>query len=854
VVDATTGIAGAYATLLLHQAGADVVWARPPTGAAAADSSGSGSGSGAHVVVGDAAVGDDPELPSGSPLFTYLRQGQRAAAIDRDLPGFLASGADVVLVSPAIGERADVSELCAARPNAIVVSITPYGLEGPYRDRPASDLTLQADSGALAIRGNAGEAPVQMGGRTLQWLAGAYGAVAALALWRARRGGLVDLSVAEVANTGGANFMDVFHAIEHGAEAEPPTPPRAFEVPSIERTSDGWVGVNTNAPHQAANFLRMIGRDDLADAGQFLSFSDRLGRVDEWQPMVDAWTSARTTAEVIDAAVAHHVPVAPVTNGRTVTELDHVAARHNLVDEPTGAFKFPRRPWRLDGDVGDAPLPAPAVAYAAGAGIEPAQSVRPASDAAADSPAEGADLRDDDGAVAIPLGDAVGDGRSPLAWRQRSTEDPAAGFGATPRSGGATEAVSAGARPLEGVRVLDITTWWAGPAATALLAALGAEVIHVEGPSRMDGARMVGASFFDRPQWWERSPFFLSANNDKRDVVLDLATERGRELALELVGEVDAVVENFTPRVMEKLGLGWDAVHAANPRAVLVRMPAFGLDGPWRDRPGFAQNIEQASGLAWITGQPDDQPRIQRGPCDPNGGIHAAIGLLVALDQRDRTGEGCLVEASLFDAALALASEPIVEWGAHGVVMERTGNRSAGVAPQGVYRCAGPGGDAWLALTVASDEQWPVVATLIGRPDLATDPALATEPDRRERHDELDAVLSDWAAYQRLDDAVAALTDAGVPAAPARDPRIANRHPQYRARGYHQMVDHPVAGTLPLPTLPFHLSGAGPWIRKPAPTFGQHTDEVLVELLGLGPEQIADLWDDGVVADRPTGM
>jgi crotonobetainyl-CoA:carnitine CoA-transferase CaiB-like acyl-CoA transferase len=412
---------------------------------------------------------------------------------------------------------------------------------------------------------------------------------------------------------------------------------------------------------------------------------------------------------------------------------------------------------------------------------------------------------------------------------------------------------------LEGLRVLDLTTWWAGPAATALLSALGADVIHVEGPDRMDGARMVGASFFDKPQWWERSPFFLSANNDKRDVVLDLGTDRGRELALELVGEVDAVVENFTPRVLEKLGMGWDAIAAANPRAVLVRMPAFGLDGPWRDRPGFAQNIEQAAGLAWITGQPDDQPRIQRGPADPNGGIHAAIGLLVALDRRDRTGEGCLVEASLFDAALALAAEPIVEWGAQGVVMERTGNRSAGVAPQGVYRCAGPGDDPWLALTVASDEQWPVLAELIGHPELAHDPALASEAGRRERHDELDALLSAWAADQDIDAAAKALTDAGIPAAAARDPRLSNRHPQFRARGYQQVVDHPVAGRLPIPTLPFRLAGrtgdaADPWIRRPAPTFGQHTDEVLVDLLGLGPDQIADLWDDGITADRPAGM
>ena len=200
--------------------------------------------------------------------------------------------------------------------------------------------------------------------------------------------------------------------------------------------------------------------------------------------------------------------------------------------------------------------------------------------------------------------------------------------------------------------------WWAGPSATSLLAAFGADVIHVEGPGRMDGMRVVGMSFPGRADWWEWSPFFLTINVNKRDLVLDLTSDRGRQIALELIKHVDLVVENFTPRVLDKLGLGWDSVHAANPRAIQVRMPAFGLDGPWRERPGFAQNIEQATSLAWVTGHADDQPRIQRGPCDPNGGLHAVIGMMAALDERDRTGKGSLVEASLFDAALRWPPRP----------------------------------------------------------------------------------------------------------------------------------------------------------------------------------------------------
>jgi crotonobetainyl-CoA:carnitine CoA-transferase CaiB-like acyl-CoA transferase len=385
-----------------------------------------------------------------------------------------------------------------------------------------------------------------------------------------------------------------------------------------------------------------------------------------------------------------------------------------------------------------------------------------------------------------------------------------------------------------------------------LLAAFGADVIHVEGPGRMDGMRMVGMSFANTENWWERSPFFLTINVNKRDLILDITSDHGREIALRLIAHVDAVVENFTPRVLDKLGLGWDAVHAANPRAIQVRMPAFGLDGPWRERPGFAQNIEQATSLAWVTGRRDDQPRIQRGPCDPNGGLHAVIGLLAALDERDRTGEGSLVEASLFDAALPLASEAITEWTANQNLLERDGNRSAFAAPQGVYRCAGL--DAWLAVAATTDEEWQALAAIIGRPDLAADPDLADRDGRRAAHDRLDEVLGAWTASQDVSDVVELLAAGGVPAAPARDPRLVVRHPQFAARGFHQLVDHPATGPLPIPTQPFRVRGVDRWVATPAPQFGQHNDEVLTELLGLTAAELAALRADGTVADRPAGV
>lgn len=773
VIDASCGIAGAYAALVLHQVGAAVRWA--VRGA------------------------DDPDLPPDAPLTAYLRQGQRAMAYDPE--AIWSSGADVVIVSPADEvERAAALAARRADPGLIVCAITPYGLTGPDADRPATDLTLQADSGALAIRGSAGQEPFQLGGRTIEWIAGAYAAAAALALWRARRAGgpgaLIDVSRAEVANTAAANYSDVMHALGHGPDVEPVGSPRVLETPSIERTRDGWVGFNTNAPHQIAGFLRMIGRADLLERREFMTQGVRAQRIDEWQPMVTAWTSQRSTEEVIEAAVAHHVPVAPVCNGRTITELAHVVARNNLVPDPTGRFLMPRRSWRIDGELGPDPAPA-----------------------AASAPSD-----------AAPPVDAL--------WPERADPVPVG--------------PGAGALPLAGLRVLDLTAWWAGPSATGFLAALGADVIHVEAPARMDGMRLVGASFADRPEWWERSWFFLTINTNKRDVVLDLGAPQGRDLALRLVAQADVVVENFTPRVLEKIGLGWEAVRAANPRAVLVRMPAFGLDGPWSDRPGFAQNIEQALGLAWLTGRADDQPRIQRGPCDPNGGLHAVIALLHALDRRDRTGRGCLVESPLFDAALPLAAEAIVEWTANGVVQMRDGNRCARYAPQGVYRTLGD--DAWVALSVLDGRQWRALAVLMGRADLAEDATLEGLGARRARHDDIDDAIGAWTADRSTDDVLAALQTVGIPAASARDPRRVVDHPQFAARGYHEVVAHPVCGPVPIPTLPLRIEGIERWTRSPAPTFGANTDEVLQSELGLDDDALAALRAVGVVADRPVGV
>ncbi len=781
VLDTSHGLAGAYCAKLLGDAGADVVRIEPSDG--------------------------DPqrrwrwgaEVPDGEDgaLFRYLRHGQRSAPVsevDR-----WRDGAHVLVVGgPADGPgAATVAAWRAADPALVIVAASTYGLDGPWAGRPGTEFIAQAESGGLSIRGGPERPPIQAGGRIVDWVTGAYAAVGALAAVRRSlvtgEGEVVDVSAHDIANLTCTVFNDLFQSLAGRPPFDPEQPSRQFETPSIEPTLDGYVGFNTNTREQFDAFLVLIERTDLLGDDAWASLATRVERRVEWNEIVRAWTTQRTTAEIVDAAAVLRIPVAPVSDPTSVVDLEQAVARGIFGPDPTGSFTMPRRPWRIDGLDAPAPRPAPAPGQHAGEGWTDDQPVRP---------------------------------RLPV-----------------PR---------AGELPLAGLKVLDITAWWAGPSSTALLAGLGADVVHVESTRRLDGMRMTGGAFAALPQWWERSAFFLQANANKRDLTLDLGDEHGRDLVLRLVEWADVVVDNFTPRVLESFDLGWDTIHATNPAAVFVRMPAFGLDGPWRDRPGFAQTMEQITGLAWVTGHADDQPRIQRGPCDPNGGVHATFATLAALVERDRTGVGCLVEAPMFEAALSVAAEPVLEWTAYGHVVERAGNRGPEGAPQNLYACAGV--ERWLALAVVTDDQWLALTQVIGRDDLGADPALATAEGRRRHHDRIDDAVAAWAVTRDRDEAVDALVAAGVPAGRSVDPRASSEHPQYAHRGTFEQVDHPIVGTHPVMGLPFRYASVDRWITAPAPLLGQHSRDILVGQLGLDPSTYDDLEAAGVTGTWPQGM
>jgi crotonobetainyl-CoA:carnitine CoA-transferase CaiB-like acyl-CoA transferase len=399
--------------------------------------------------------------------------------------------------------------------------------------------------------------------------------------------------------------------------------------------------------------------------------------------------------------------------------------------------------------------------------------------------------------------------------------------------------------PLAGVRVVDLTMFWAGPAATQLLGLLGADVIKIESVQRPDGARTFTLAP-DSPDWWERSALFQICNANKRDVTLDLSKPAGRAVLLELIRGADVVVENFTPRVLDKLGLQIDQLVGVNPRLVVVRMPGFGLTGPWRDRTAYGPTIEAVTGLAWSTGYGPDQPEVPRGVSDPLAGVHAAYATLVALAVRERRSGGALVvEAPMVEAALAIAAEDLVEYQSTGAVRRPDGNRSRRVAPQGVYPCAGD--DKWIAVSIVSDAQWRALAATIGEPEWAHG-ELCDVAGRRRHHDRIDVRIAAWTSARNRDDAVEALLGAGVPAAPVVRGAEVRDNPQLRARGFFEQVDHQVLGRLTVPGPPFRFrSRARGWISSPGPTLGQHNTDLLIGELGITPDAYDRLAAEQVV-------
>ncbi|MGV0655677.1 CoA transferase [Mycolicibacterium thermoresistibile] len=793
VVDLSTGIAGAYCTKLLADGGAEVIKVEPPQGdpmrSWSASSAGAESDAGAEV-----------DRRAGGALFSFLAGGKRSVVAgpdDRDFVDELLSGADAVIWSRGsqLAESLPPAEIHRAHPRATVTAITPFGLDGPWAQAPATEFTLQAWSGGIVGlgRGSPDRAPVYVGGQVGEYLAGAYASAVTLAF--RGRGELIDLSMLETSILGLTYYPVTYFEML----GRPWRDARRLTVPGIARAKDGLVDIGCGTAQQWFDLCAMTGHVEWIDEESELTITEQANlHADE----LYAWVAEQTVDEIRDLATAFRIPNAPVANGANVESLDHFQARGSFVTNPRDGFRQPGPPYRMTPPLLAGPDPAPL------------------------------------------LGEHTEHYREECAQGRRRT-----------RSTTVDARTGDTALPFEGLRVLDLTTFWAGPSCTHLLALLGAEVIHVESTRHPDGTRLIAGIPVTVEQWWERSPIFSGLNTNKKGITLDLQSRRGRELLGRLVQTCDVLVENFTPRVIEQIGLDFDAVQRLRPDAVMLRMPGFGLDGPWRDNPAFAYVIEAAAGVSWLTGYPDRNPYEPYSVGDPNAGIHALNGLLLALEHRRRTGQGVLVEAAMVDAALNIAAEQVIEYSAYGALLQRAGNRGPAAAPQNLYRTNEIDEfgrlDSWVAIAVTTDEQWAGLRHALGDPPWAADPSLSTAAGRRAQHDHIDEQLAAWCAERSGDQIVDTLWNAGVPVAKVMQPHRQTELPQLRHRGFFEVVGHPVNEPARHSSVPMRLAkGPDRFHRHPAPLLGQHNHEVLGSL-GLTDAEIAELEAEGVIGTAP---
>jgi crotonobetainyl-CoA:carnitine CoA-transferase CaiB-like acyl-CoA transferase len=780
VVDLSTGIAGAYCTKLLADGGAQIIKVEPPEG----DPLRSWSASGATIAPGDDGA-----------LFGFLASSKHSVVADpaRDddveLVNRLLASADAAVWS-AGSHVFTPAEIHRRHPRLTVTSITPFGLQGPWRDYAATEFTLQAWSGGIVGlgRGEQDRAPVFVGGQIGEYVAGAYASAATLASRYRNAGELIDLSMLETQILSLTYYPVTYFEML----GRPWRDARRRTVPGVAQAKDGLVDVGCGTAQQWFDLCAMVGHPEWIDEESPLTITEQANLN---AAEIYAWVESNSVGDICELASAFRIPNAPVANGANVGSLDHLAERGSFTRNPRGGFQQPGPPYR----------------------IRPAQLRQPR--------------------PAPRLGEHTARYRAANLTRRQAPIVPSKGL------------------PLSGLRVLDMTTFWAGPSCTHFLAMLGAEVIHVESTRRPDGTRLIAGVPITEDRWWEKSPIFAALNTNKKGLTLDLQSPRGRELLCRLIATCDVVVENFTPRVLDQIGLDFAAVQGIRSDAVMVRMPGFGLDGPWRDKPAFAYAIESAAGVSWLTGYPDRPPYEPYSIGDPNAGVHALNALLLALEHRRLTGQGVLVEAAMVDAALNIAAEQFIEYSAYGALLERAGNRGPTAAPQNLYRTADIDEfgrlDSWVAIAVSTDEQWERLAGALGAPSWATDPKLATTAARREHEDLIDERLAAWCEHRSGDDIVRIVWDAGVPVAKVMQPHRQTELDQLAYRGFFEVVDHPVNGPARLSTVPMRFSG-GPsrFHAEPAPLLGQHNHEVLAEL-GLTASQIADLEADGVIGRVP---
>jgi crotonobetainyl-CoA:carnitine CoA-transferase CaiB-like acyl-CoA transferase len=729
VLETATGIAGPYAGRLLAMLGATVVKVEPPEGDPARRQP----------------VDDEP-LSGLSPLFIHLNAGKLNVAPDAVDHGW----AQVVIddrLRPAI-EPVELSR------GPKLVSVTPWGIDGPRRGRISDELIVQSQSGFLGFNRDPDGPPLRLPGWPAQYMAGSLAAVAALAAPRTDAHHIEVTWLGAFLNSVELCYADALHC-ERPREPVGPHPPSAFPSGAIP-CADGFVTPGSiRAIDWEMQFL-LYGRPDLIDNRDYFLRHNRVDHIDELWEIIRPWYAERTKREIFQNALDTPWAVGMVMTPTDALHDDHLTERNVLqpVDTPEGPVQAIGSVWRGEG------LPVPGQSVSARA-ADPAPPLPP-------SPAPGA----------------------------TPSPDPAR---------------------LDGLRLIEMTVAWAGPYVGNLLSPLGVDVIKLEAQAPFDGWRALRSydlgmrpgqdHLVEDNRWFEASGLYNALNRGKRGCVLSLASEEGRRVFLDLVASADAIVANFSAHVLPSLGLDWETLEAVNPGLVVVRMPAFGIDGPYSGAAGYGSIVEAMGGIGHRQGYEHEGARISNiyYP-DPVAGVHATVALLAGLQRRDRTGKGIELDLSHQEATWSLHGDALVLADREGRDVGRVGNRQPGAAVSGVWATANR---RWVA-AVAEHDSGNAVARLLGR-----------------------------AGELGANDLIEAIEAAGGSAVEVLDPWTA---PSVEpVRGLLETVDHPVTGPVRHLANPFRLDGATMPSRGPAPLFDQHTDEVIAELAGYGPERLAEL-------------
>ncbi len=792
VIELAEGVAGPYCGKLLADLGADVIKVEPPAGDRARRATG-----------GDPAKTLDPE---GSPLFLYCNTSKRGIVLDLDDDGDRETFADLLAsASVLITDREPSVE---APDDLIVAAVTPYGLAGPRAAAPAGELTLTHGGGLvnqMPVRSrDVDRAPVTLGGHQAGYHAGLVAALAVASLLYGRRrggdGASVDVSIQDVMVSMVAPLLASARYHETTWSRVPDRPPAMGRL----RTSDGYVILNAFDDHHFVLFRELMGNPSWCEGDEWKDRAYRSHHLMEIAPQVDAWALEQKRDDLYHRAARLGIPVGPIHDAADVMAYRQFAARDYFVevDHPsTGPKRYAGWPYRMGSSKPRVSRPAPLL---------------------------------DEHSAQI---------RSELNGNHagaRTTVAPSGSESAT--------ATDRTALPLEGIRVAEFAWVWAGPYAGVLLSALGAEVIKVEGPKRLDLTRrsVVWPRAEEAPQKIDPDAgmAFNTMNLNKQSLTLDLSQREGRELALRLAAECDVVYDNMRPGAMVKLGLDYENLHRANPGLIVASSSGRGHGGPETEYLGYAMVHQGVAGGAYISGYPDDHPTHSGGDVDLMNAITLAFSIVAALHHRDLTGEGQFIDYSQCEGVSAILGEVLLEYEMTGKIPERAGNAHRSSAPHSVYRCWGI--DRWLAIEVHSDEEFGRLAATMGRPELAEDPRFATAAARKQNEAELDRIIGAWTRERDRDWLARELLGAGVAAAPSRDARDLYADSHLRARGSFATVEHPECGDLELVGPPFRIEGRDLSPRR-APLLGEHTDAILGGLLGLSEEELADYRRRGVV-------